>query len=32
MKIVGDTCLGGLWTLEWSSQTFFWSIDRYWRD
>jgi len=32
MKIVGATGLGGLWALEWASQTCFGSIDRYWRD
>jgi len=31
MKIVGATGLVGLWALEWSWQSFFGSIDRYWR-
>jgi len=32
MKIVGAKGSGGLWALEWAWQTFFGSIDRYWRD
>jgi len=32
MKTVGATGKGSIRALEWAWQTFFGSIDRYWRD